>query len=60
MCDWNIIDEVEATAFTDSDADSDRWLSEGCLAHMDTRTGARAPTASGTATRCSGQNGEQA
>ncbi len=52
--DWNIIDEVEATAL----ADRDRWLSEGCLAHMDTCTRARAAT--GTAARCCGQNGEQA
>ena len=53
---WNIIDEVEATALTDSD----RWLSEGCLAHVDTCTRATASTSTSTAARCGSQNGEQA
>jgi hypothetical protein len=57
MCDWNIIDEVEAAAF----ADRDRRLSEGCLTHVDTRARAATGTSTtGTAARRCGQDGEQA
>jgi len=55
MCDWNIIDEVEAAAL----ADRDRRLSEGCLTHVDTRARA-ARAAPGTAARRCGQDSEQA
>src|SRR5437588_12493180 len=54
VCDWNIINEVEATAL----ADCDRRLSEGCLAHVDACASA-ATGATRTAARRRGQDGEQ-